>query len=176
MPGGAVEPGRYAQRPDGTWQKFTDKAELGFVPLACVTVKAPKPIERDEPIVAPVGVTAEPAPGLARAVVGPISGEMKSSPFKLGITNAPGSARRRPIETRRPVPVTPERAKEIAAQARRPATPADVFRAVADEFGLLPAMGQSRSRARFKTLVKRDEDAEAAAAYERAIEERQGRH
>ncbi len=166
-----IEPGRYALHPDGGWQIFTDRAELDFKPVAVVTVKP-----RDSVALDPMAELA--AFGETVGAPAPIA----KPPFKLGITNAPGSAKRRPIELRRPVPVTAERAREIAAQARRDvveprrtATPGDVFRAIADEFGILPAVGASTSCARFKPLMARDDDADAARAYERAIEERQGR-
>lgn len=150
----AIEPGRYALHPDGTWRRFTDRAELDFKPTACVTVKAPKPIaeEAAAPLPAPV-----PAPVVAVAP----RPQRKPKPFKLGVSRAPGSARAaRIVPPADPVPDT------------RTANPADVFRAVADQFGILPAMGQSRSCARFKPLVRRDEEGEAADAYARAVEDR----
>ncbi len=146
----AVEPGRYALHPDGTWRRFTERAELDFKPTACVTVKAPK--------VAPAPETApEPAP----LTVAPARAKREAKPFKLKVGRAPGSARAaRIVPPADPVFDT------------RTASPADVFRAVADQFGILPAMGQSRSCARFKPLVQRDEDGEAAEAYARAVEDR----
>lgn len=88
-------------------------------------------------------------------------------PAKRAIGKSPAA---RPLAAARALPSPPR-----MAEATRTATPGDVFRAIADEFGILPAVGASVSTARFKPLVTRDDDADAARAYERAIEERQGR-
>lgn len=173
----AVEPGRYAQHPDGSWHPFTDKAELDFKPVVVVTVKAP--IARDEPIAVNVDVAAAEQTSVTvetRAAGKTVQKielkrEPKAHPFDLAFAKHDRVvAAGRAAQSRRS-PIDPH----LTAQVNRTATPADVFRAVADQFGILPATGNHRSCARFKPLVRRDEEAEAALAFERGVEERQAR-
>lgn len=194
----AVEPGRYAQRPDGSWQIFTDKAELGFVPVACVTVKRREfPVERDAPIMLAPDVAIDPAPLVERAVVTvqradgghfdfmgqPEAIEAATAVAKAARAKVKAEPRAQQSKAAPPAWRTAfaKHDRMIAAkraaepEAMRTATPGDVFRAVADQFGILPAVGARVSTARFKPFVHRDEDASASAAYERAIEEAQAK-
>lgn len=152
-----VTPGRYALDGDGTWHLFTDRAALAFKPVAVVTVKAPEP-----PIIA-VDMGVKPA-----------------------VVAVPARKARRAAATPKPVPAAfqPAFAKHdrmiVAKRAAdggstRTATPGDVFRAIGEQFGILPAMGARVSAARFKPMGKRDADADAARDYERSVRDRQSR-
>lgn len=207
----AIEPGRYAQHPDGSWVPFKDKAALLFKPVACVTVRPRTPLLACSPDLPPVAVTDSAALTLdrvddalsyvgyaktvfERATMGPIGGDMAASgkfdthvAVDAGVQSTAVIVRDDKILDEGPGLSPVQFAKAVTKKRRavkpapppptpnRIATPADVFRAVADQFGILPATGNNRSCARFKPLVRRDEEAEAARAFERGVEERQAK-
>lgn len=177
MTGQKPAPGRYAQHPDGTWVPFKDKAALLFKPVAVVTVKAPveKPVFKPGISRAP-GSAANPAPDPSRAaiitVAKPGGGHvgMVTGGTEAAIDAMARSVRVKAAQSRRS-PAAPD----AGAQAKRTAAPADVFRAIADEFGILPAVGAHKSTARFKPMARRNEDDDAASAYARAVQEGTGK-
>lgn len=189
MTGQKPTPGRYAQDASGAWHLFTDKAALSFKPVAIVTVKAP-PEQVSEPtkrmaatLGAPFKLGISRAPGsAARPAPDPAPEQIitiaKPGGGHVGIvvgdTGAAVEALARSARIKAAQPRRRPVVSDLEALDRRTATPGDVFRAIADEFGILPAMGAHRSTARFKPMARRNEDDEAADAYARAVQEGTG--
>lgn len=184
----AIEPGRYAQLPDGSWVPFAEGDWLPEKPIAVITVKAVKPVAVDEQVRVTVDVAAPPMAILPDSL--DESGNLRPKVIELpvdtrGRAEVPAShpiakKLQRDIERKaaartKPVAHLGPSADMAVGDAKRTATPVDVFRAVADQFGILPATGNARSCARFKPLVRRDEEAEAARGFERGVEERQAK-
>lgn len=168
---GVSEPGRYAQDADGV--------ELGFKPVAVVKVKAskaaaveaaPDPVpEAEQPIIIGVDLGVEPASivavrreGAGNAAV--FIGDPKPVPARELKRMAPKPPAR-PVPAPSPAPLP----------ATRTATPGDVIRAIGEQFGILAATGAHVSTARFKPIVRRSEDEDAARAYAGAVEKQTGR-
>lgn len=177
MTGKAV-PGRYAQDADGAWHLFTDKAALGFKPVAVVTVKVPPVVEPDPvPAPAPTAIVTiqRPEGGHVGLVIGDGMGAaVEAVVASVRTKPAPRIAKRRVLPDRRQSRANAEQAYRDLGDTTRTATPGDVFRAIGEQFGILPAIGAQVSTARFKPLIKRNEDEDAARAYAGAVEDKTG--
>lgn len=172
---GVSEPGRYAQDGDGAWHPMVDGVELGFKPVAVVKVKAPK--------AAPVEAAPDPVPAAEQPII--IGVDLGVEPASIVAVRREGGGHAavfigdpQPVparELKRMAPRPPARPVPAPSPATRTATPGDVIRAIGEQFGILAATGAHVSTARFKPLVRRNEDEDAARAYAGAVEKQTGR-
>ena len=172
-----MEPGRYAQHPDGSWHMFTDKAALGFVPVACVKVWPRNPPLACVPDAAPAPETTEtPAAARNSAVNAPAvaAPEKRHREVKAPRSLQYASPRAAPPKCTI-IDNGDEGGASRGAAISEPTSRMAKTLGAPFKLGISTAPGSARSMARFKPMGLRDPDAEAAAAYDRAIQDGQAK-